>query len=88
MRGRHEAIQGLPDGDVPINAGDGSRRGSFDALAELFAWFAAQPHRAKLLVAGNHDFAFERETDAIAALTSDGGTDPCDARAVIDGIRF
>jgi predicted phosphodiesterase len=86
--GLHEAIPNLPDGDVLIHAGDVSRRGSIDEIAHFFAWFAAQPHRWKLLVAGNHDFAFEREADEVDALLPDGITYLRDSGVVIDGLRF
>ncbi|KAJ8608284.1 hypothetical protein CTAYLR_010206 [Chrysophaeum taylorii] len=54
----------LPDGDVLIHAGDLLRRDSrrTDARARLRdvgAWLRKQPHRHKLVVAGNHDFSLE-----------------------------
>lgn len=57
--GRHDAIA-VPDGDILIHAGDLSMMGR-EAEVEAFAdWFAAQPHRHKVVIAGNHDWLFER----------------------------
>ena len=61
---QHEQIA-LPDGDLLICAGDISFNGRPHAVAAFNRWFAAQPHRFKILIAGNHDFLFE-ENNAIA----------------------
>jgi Icc-related predicted phosphoesterase len=61
---QHEQIA-LPEGDVLICAGDISFNGRPQAIAGFSRWFAAQPHRFKILIAGNHDFLFE-ENNAIA----------------------
>lgn len=56
----HERIPHIPDGDVLIHAGDCTGSGSLPQLDEFTRWFGAQPHKQKLLIAGNHDFCFER----------------------------
>jgi Icc-related predicted phosphoesterase len=61
---QHEQIE-LPEGDVLVCAGDISFNGRPQAIAGFNRWFAAQPHRCKILIAGNHDFLFE-ESNAIA----------------------
>src|SRR5437763_15698101 len=61
---QHEQIR-LPEGDLLICAGDISFNGRPQAIAGFNRWFAAQPHRFKLLIAGNHDFLFE-ENNAVA----------------------
>lgn len=54
----------IPDGDVLIFAGDFSRsRGSLLQLAEFNKWLGELPHKAKLVVAGNHDFVFDTHKD-------------------------
>ena len=63
---RTEAWLNLPPGDVLVHCGDalledrdeGQR--SVDAFADFARWFQRQPHRHKLLVAGNHDAVLER----------------------------
>lgn len=58
--GYHEQLDPLPDGDVLIHAGDLTRVGSMEELEGVARWLRAQPHRHKVVVAGNHDFCFER----------------------------
>lgn len=81
----HERLV-LPPGDVLLHAGDVSKRGTEPEIRAFAAWFAAQPHRHKVMVAGNHDFAFEQ--DATARSWIDGATylehEGCD----IEGVSF
>ncbi|WP_417521918.1 metallophosphoesterase [Marinobacter sp.] len=56
----HTQIPPLPDGDVLVHAGDCTGSGSLPALDEFTKWFGSLPHKFKVLIAGNHDFAFER----------------------------
>ena len=56
----HEGLV-VPEGDLLIHAGDCTNSGDLEELAEFDAWLGSQPHPHKVLVAGNHDFAFQRE---------------------------
>lgn len=85
----HPSLQ-IPEGDVLVHAGDATSRGTVQEIADFLAWFAGQPHARKILVAGNHDWGFQRETEAVRDLLAghpgityleDGGTR-------IDGVRF
>jgi hypothetical protein len=58
----------VPDGDLFIHAGDLCRHGDLDELRQAAAWIASLPHRHKIVVAGNHDWAFAREPAAARAL--------------------
>ena len=75
----------VPDGDLLIHAGDLCRRGNFNELEKAAAWFDAQPHRHKVVVAGNHDWAFvdepERARALFACYLQDEGT-------AIEGLRI
>jgi Icc-related predicted phosphoesterase len=77
----------VPDGDVFVHAGDLCRGGDLAELVEAAAWIRSLPHRAKVVVAGNHDWAFVHEAPAARALFAD-----CvylqDEGATIDGARF
>jgi Icc-related predicted phosphoesterase len=53
----------LPAGDMLIHAGDVSGRGLKTQVTDFLEWFAAQPHADKILIAGNHDFFFEKISD-------------------------
>ena len=45
--------------DVLIHAGDISSVGNMKNVKEFIKWFAEQPAKHKILIAGNHDFNFE-----------------------------
>ncbi len=77
----------VPDGDVFVHAGDMCRGGSLDELAVAAAWIRSLPHRHKVIVAGNHDWAFVH-TPADARALFAGCTYLEDTEATIDGVRF
>ncbi|MEO0813623.1 MAG: metallophosphatase domain-containing protein [Myxococcota bacterium] len=58
----HEQVE-VPDGDVIVHAGDITGRGRLSELESFGRWWHALPHRHKVIIAGNHDFCFERETE-------------------------
>jgi Icc-related predicted phosphoesterase len=50
----------VPDGDVLLIAGDVTSRGRVEELEEFNEWVGTMPHEFKVVVAGNHDFVFEK----------------------------
>ena len=50
----------LPDGDILLHTGDVSSQGKEFEIILFLNWFAEQPHKHKIFIAGNHDFYFER----------------------------
>lgn len=68
--GRHAELD-VPAGDVLVHAGDFTSRGREREVADFGAWLAAQPHPHKVVVAGNHDFLFEREPQRARELLGD-----------------
>lgn len=58
--GRHQNITDLiPKGDLLIHAGDFTKWGAVDQIQDFCDWFAALPHRNKVLIAGNHDLTID-----------------------------
>lgn len=51
----HNRRPALPIGDVLIHAGDLTENGAFDEVQAELEWLSNQPHRYKILIAGNHD---------------------------------
>jgi 3',5'-cyclic AMP phosphodiesterase CpdA len=49
----------LPEGDVLIHAGDFTMRGRPKAIRKFNAWLGRQPHKHKIVIAGNHDITFD-----------------------------
>lgn len=49
----HNLQPELPDGDVLLHAGDLTDRGTFDELQTQFDWLDKQPHRFRVVIAGN-----------------------------------
>ena len=58
--GRHKGLI-MPSGDMLIHAGDISMKGEEDEIVDFLTWFDEQNFKHKVLIAGNHDFYFERE---------------------------
>jgi predicted phosphohydrolase len=82
----HEELV-VPDGDVFVHAGDLCRGGDLDELAMTAEWIAELPHRHKIVVAGNHDWAFVHEPATALALLGDAHYLQ-DRELVLDGMRF
>lgn len=83
---QHEQIE-LPEGDLLICAGDITYNGKPHAVAAFNRWFAAQPHRFKILIAGNHDFLFEQEKGVAREVLSDSITYLEDSGCELDVAR-
>lgn len=82
----------VPDGDVLIHAGDMTMRGSLREIQAFSIWLRNQPHKHKIVVAGNHDFGFEL-TPYLAKASllgwSDGNVHYLEnEEVVIDGVKF
>ncbi len=84
--GYHDRVA-VPSGDVLIHAGDLTKFGKLDEVEPFDAFLARLPHRHKLVIAGNHDWCFQREGREARALLrhaaylEDDGLD-------VDGWRF
>jgi predicted phosphodiesterase len=76
----------VPDGDVLVHAGDATRRGSEAELRDVNHWLGTLPHRHKVLVAGNHDFGFQRSPEAAGWITNAHYLQ--DRALLIEGVRF
>lgn len=82
----HDRID-VPDGDVLIHAGDFTMGGRVAEVNRFAAWFAGLPHPHKVLVAGNHDWLFERSPAAARALVAEVAYLQ-DAGAEVAGLRI
>lgn len=55
----HNSQPELPDGDVLVHAGDLTQSGTFVELQSAIDWLRRQPHRHKVVIAGNHDILLD-----------------------------
>ena len=62
----------IPDGDVFIHAGDILKWGLIEELTDFNDWLASLPHQYKLVIAGNHDWCFERTPSKAAEIMTNG----------------
>jgi len=93
----HEGMD-IPYGDVLIHTGDATVHGTPQEVDRFLGWFAAQPHRSKILCAGNHDWFYQREPEAVQRLLLQHQAPwPAPGRGIIyledsgveiDGIKF
>lgn len=59
MHAQHKVV--VPDGDILIHAGDLTFSGTYMEIQEAGDWLKSMPHKHKVVIAGNHDFLFEKE---------------------------
>ena len=83
-----EDLKDVPDGDVFVHAGVMVRGGSLEEMEAVAAWISALPHEHKVIVAGNHDWCFDRDRAKTLALFSGNVTYLQDEEATIGGVRF
>jgi Icc-related predicted phosphoesterase len=57
----HRREPELPDGDVLIHCGDLTYRGDVDESVKQLEWLSVQPHKWKLVVAGNHELGWQSD---------------------------
>ena len=88
--GHHREVS-LPDGDVLVFAGDLMTCGrKFNEVVSFADWFMGQPHKHKILVAGNHDRLFETQRPMCVGEFSNRGYVNYlqDSGCEIDGVKF
>lgn len=68
--GMHESVV-VPDGDVLIYAGDSTTDAGRKSLRDFLTWLESKPHEHKIMIAGNHDWAFEKWPDLARAMVKE-----------------
>lgn len=80
---------GLPEGDVLVCAGDLTGAGNIWEVADFAQWLAEQKFKHKLVIAGNHDWAFEDRPDEARELMKEAGAIYLEnSEVIIDGVKF
>lgn len=81
----------VPKGDVLIHCGDATADIGQADLRRFLIWFEARPAPRKILIAGNHDGAFEKWPDLAQAMVKElapSVTYLQDSGCEIEGIKF
>ena len=84
--GLHEALE-VPPGDILVHAGDMTNMGEIEGVGAFNDWLGSLPHAHKIVIAGNHDFCFERDREASEPLLTNC-TYLHDSAVTALGIRF
>ncbi len=84
--GRHDQID-VPGGDVLVHAGDFCAYGTLDEVTAFNDYLGTLPHKHKIIVAGNHDWPFERDPEQAQKILNNA-IYLQDSGIVIDGVRF
>jgi Icc-related predicted phosphoesterase len=79
----------VPDGDILVHAGDLTMRGTRQEVTEASEWLQSLPHKHKIVIAGNHDWLFEKEPEIAQELMLVPGVTYLENSAVmIEGLVF
>jgi Icc-related predicted phosphoesterase len=81
-------IPQLPPGDVLIHAGDFSNVGEIPEINKFMEWLGEQDYKKIIVVAGNHDFAFEDMPWVARAMVPDNVTYLEDSGTEFEGVKF
>lgn len=79
----------IPEGDVLVHAGDLTFQGNRNEIFRAAKWLSEAPVDHKVVIAGNHDWLFQKNPDEARKILSDAGLIYLQDEAhVIDGIKF
>lgn len=79
----------IGEGDVLIHAGDATGRGESEEIIPFLNWFSKQKFLHKILIAGNHDFGFEKDSQRYEQICKDLGIIYLnDSGVTIEGINI
>ena len=78
----------VPEGDLLIHAGDATLEGRIGEVDRHLRWMSSLPHRHKVMIAGNHDFLFEMNSDLARSMVPRGITYLQDEEVEIEGLRI
>ncbi len=84
--GMHDQVE-VPAADILVHAGDITSGGDLDRVEPFSRWLQSLPHAHKIVIAGNHDFCFERQGQTARAALQ-GCTYLQDEAVSIEGIKF
>lgn len=86
---KHKKFDELPKADVIVHSGDFSSMGYEHEIRNFFKWFSnLKQYKYKIIIAGNHEILFEKNTSLAKTLIPDNVIYLEDSGVEIDGIEF
>ena len=70
---KHRDIKVPEYADIVLHAGDISGRGHESEISDFMDWYGSLPNKYKVMIAGNHDWGFERDYDKYKKMAEDKG---------------
>jgi len=87
--GKHKQLKNLPYGDMIIHSGDFTTIGEEYEIRNFFKWYGnLNQYKYKIIIAGNHDWLFERNRQLALSYVPDNVTYLEDSGINIEGINF
>src|SRR5262245_57714244 len=83
---RHEELE-MPPGDILVHAGDLTDLGDETDVVDFDRWLGTLPYPHKIVIAGNHDFLFERDPVRARRLITNA-VYLQDSEVEVEGLRF
>lgn len=77
----------IPDGDILLHAGDSTMQGTEDELIKFNQDLGRLPHKHKIVIAGNHDWGFQKDPAISRALITNA-TYLEDSFIIVDGLKI
>src|SRR5208282_1908879 len=79
----------VPDGDILVHAGDLTMRGSKTQVEDAGKWLNSLPHKHKIVIAGNHDWLFQKDLSLAKDLIAGDGVEYLENSEVwVEGLKF
>lgn len=78
----------VPDGDVLLFAGDMCGPGKLEEVEKFGDWLRGLPHKHKVIIAGNHDWPFEKEPHLAREALGNDLIYLQDESVVCDGVKI
>lgn len=81
----------MPDGNVFVVTGDFTYHGTLPEIVRFAKWLDTMPYEHKIVIAGNHDWLFQKGQFMAIDLLKENCPDAIyleDSGCVVDGIRF
>jgi Icc-related predicted phosphoesterase len=78
----------VPDGDILVHAGDLTMTGTRFQIEQAGNWLRTLPHKHKIVIAGNHDWLFQRNQKKALEALGDGFIYLENEGITVEGLKF